>query len=118
VKSDEHYVETARDEIKLLQRVNTADRAEFGRKFIVEMVDEFEHKGPNGQHVCMAFEVLGPNLLTLIRQYHHKGIPIPIVKRIIKQLLLGLDYLHRVCGIIHTDLKPEVRLSCLFLCTA
>ena len=20
---------------------------------------------------------------------------------------MGLDYLHRVCGIIHTDLKPE-----------
>ena len=56
----------------------------------------------------MAFEVLGPNLLTLIRQYHHHGIPVPIVKRIIKQVLMGLDYLHRECGIIHTDLKPEV----------
>ena len=22
-------------------------------------------------------------------------------------MLMGLDYLHRVCGIIHTDLKPE-----------
>lgn len=22
-------------------------------------------------------------------------------------MLLGLDYLHRVCGVIHTDLKPE-----------
>ena len=24
-----------------------------------------------------------------------------------KQILIGLDYLHRVCKIIHTDLKPE-----------
>lgn len=24
-----------------------------------------------------------------------------------KQVLVGLDYLHRMCGIIHTDLKPE-----------
>lgn len=24
-----------------------------------------------------------------------------------KQILIGLDYLHRMCGIIHTDLKPE-----------
>ena len=23
------------------------------------------------------------------------------------QVLLGLDYLHTVCGIIHTDIKPE-----------
>jgi len=56
----------------------------------------------------MTFEVLGPNLLTLIRQYRHRGIPIHIVKRITKQILMGLDYLHRECNIIHTDLKPEV----------
>ena len=31
----------------------------------------------------------------------------PVVRNITKQLLLGLDYMHRVCGIIHTDLKPE-----------
>ena len=30
-----------------------------------------------------------------------------------KQILIGLDYLHRMCGIIHTDLKPENVLVCL-----
>lgn len=29
------------------------------------------------------------------------------VREICRQSLLGLDYLHRVCNIIHTDLKPE-----------
>jgi len=55
----------------------------------------------------MAFEVLGSNLLTLIRQYRHRGIPLSIVKRITKQILMGLEYLHDKCHIIHTDLKPE-----------
>jgi serine/threonine-protein kinase SRPK3 len=27
--------------------------------------------------------------------------------------LIGLDYLHRICGIIHTDLKPENVNLCL-----
>jgi serine/threonine-protein kinase SRPK3 len=55
----------------------------------------------------MAFEVLGKNLLSLLSKYDHRGIPLPTVKRIAKGLLLGLDYMHRVCGVIHTDLKPE-----------
>jgi serine/threonine-protein kinase SRPK3 len=55
----------------------------------------------------MALEVLGKNMLQLIRKYDYKGIPIPVVRRVTKQLLLGLDYMHRVCNIIHTDIKPE-----------
>jgi serine/threonine-protein kinase SRPK3 len=91
-----------------LERVNSANREAAGREFVVELVDSFKHRGPHGTHVCMGFEVLGPNLLTLIRQYHHRGIPLDIVKRITKQVLMGLDYMHRECEIIHTDLKPEV----------
>lgn len=30
-----------------------------------------------------------------------------------RQCLLGLDYLHRVCKVIHTDLKPENVNLCL-----
>jgi serine/threonine-protein kinase SRPK3 len=55
----------------------------------------------------MVFEVLGENLLGLIKKWNHRGIPMALVKQITKQVLLGLDYLHRECGIIHTDLKPE-----------
>ncbi|KAJ3247349.1 serine/threonine protein kinase, CMGC group [Chytriomyces hyalinus] len=113
VKSAQHYTETALDEIKLLEKVVAAKPGHEGQKYVVELTDWFKIKGPNGSHVTMAFEVLGPNLLTLIRQYHHKGIPVPIVKRIMKQVLMGLDYLHSECKIIHTDLKPENVLICV-----
>mgnify|MGYP003914071871 FL=1 len=55
----------------------------------------------------MVFEILGVNLLEIMKRYDYKGVPIPIVRRMAKQILLGLDYLHRFCKIIHTDLKPE-----------
>ncbi|KAF2097387.1 serine/threonine protein kinase, CMGC family [Rhizodiscina lignyota] len=107
VRSAAHYTETALDEIKLLNKVVNANESHPGRKHVVSLLDSFTHKGPNGNHVCMVFEVLGENLLGLIKRWNHRGIPIPLVKQITKQVLLGLDYLHRECGIIHTDLKPE-----------
>lgn len=107
VRSAAHYTETAIDEIKLLNKIVQANPNHPGRKHVVSLLDSFEHKGPNGVHVCMVFEVLGENLLGLIKRWNHRGIPMPLVKQITKQVLLGLDYLHRDCGIIHTDLKPE-----------
>ncbi|RDW62050.1 putative dis1-suppressing protein kinase dsk1 [Coleophoma cylindrospora] len=107
VRSAAHYTETAVDEIKLLNKIVVAKPDHPGRKHVVSLLDSFEHKGPNGTHVCMVFEVLGENLLGLIKRWNHRGIPIALVKQITKQVLLGLDYLHRECGIIHTDLKPE-----------
>ncbi|KAI1005546.1 Protein kinase [Podosphaera aphanis] len=107
VRSAAHYTETAVDEIKLLSKIVAANPNHPGRKHVVSLLDSFEHKGPNGTHVCMVFEVLGENLLGLIKRWNHRGIPLPLVKQITKQVLLGLDYLHRECGIIHTDLKPE-----------
>lgn len=55
----------------------------------------------------MAFEVLGHSLLGLIKRFAFNGVPMPIVRALIKQVLMGLDYLHRICKIIHADIKPE-----------
>src|SRR6187402_1358690 len=94
VRSAAHYTETAIDEIKLLNKIVQAKPDHPGRKHVVSLLDSFEHKGPNGTHVCMVFEVLGENLLGLIKRWNHRGIPMAIVKQITKQVLLGLDYLH------------------------
>lgn len=39
-------------------------------------------------------------------QKTYGGIPLTLVKLIVKQLFLAVDYMHH-CGIIHTDIKPE-----------
>jgi serine/threonine-protein kinase SRPK3 len=61
----------------------------------------------------MVFEILGVNLLEVIKRYNYKGVPLPLVRKMAEQCLTGLDYLHRVCKIIHTDLKPENVNLCL-----
>ncbi|TFK45898.1 kinase-like protein [Heliocybe sulcata] len=131
VKSAPRYTETALDEIKLLQRLITSStppvdptpenpspppspsQTHPGRSHVISFLDHFRHKGPNGTHVCMVFEVLGENLLGMIKRHQNKGVPVQLVKQIAKQILLGLDYMHRCCGVIHTDLKPENVLICI-----
>lgn len=71
------------------------------------MYDSFFYFGPNGKHFVMVFEVLGRNFLSLIKAYDYKGMPMPLVREIARQSLIGLDYMHRFCGVIHTDIKPE-----------
>ena len=55
----------------------------------------------------MVLEFLGDSLLRLIKYSHCKGLKLNKVRKIYKCILIGLDYLHRQLGIIHTDLKPE-----------
>ena len=46
-------------------------------------------------------------LVSFFQAYNYRGIPIPAVKAMIRGICKGLDFLHRKCHIIHTDLKPE-----------
>lgn len=131
-KSSPHYLEAAYDEVEILQRVaRMADkpewketlkqyykdegRTEFTRDDcqVVQLLNSFIYKGPYGNHFCMVFEILGVNLLEIIKRYNYKGIPMHLCRVIAKQVLIGLDFLHRICGVIHTDLKPENVLLCL-----
>ncbi|KAG7099543.1 hypothetical protein E1B28_001377 [Marasmius oreades] len=107
VKSAGRYAETARDEIKLLSRVASFSPTHPGRKHIVSFLDSFTHQGPEAQHICIVFEPLGENLLALIERNRKKGVPRSLVKLIAKQVLLGLQYLHDECDLVHTDIKPE-----------
>eukprot|EP01025_Chloroclados_australasicus_P005297 TRINITY_DN11539_c1_g1_i1.p1 TRINITY_DN11539_c1_g1~~TRINITY_DN11539_c1_g1_i1.p1 ORF type:complete len:781 (-),score=104.12 TRINITY_DN11539_c1_g1_i1:169-2511(-) len=115
-KGAQQYTEAAQDEIVLLSQIADGDTKfaqEVGENYVrqnfccVRLMDNFEHSGPNGKHVCMVFEVLGENLLSLIKMNDYQGIPIDVVRNISKQVLIGLDYIHRCKQIIHTDLKPE-----------
>lgn len=77
--------------------------------FVIRLHDDFVHFGIHGKHPCLVMEVMGPNLLDLIQhfEFNDKSMNIKLVKLITIQILIGLDYMHRICGVIHTDLKPE-----------
>ncbi|KAI0841440.1 kinase-like protein [Hypoxylon sp. FL0890] len=78
-----------------------------GSDRILGLLDEFQHSGPNGKHVCLVFMPMGPNLSIYRRLFPKLRIPIPVAKNIARQLLQALAFLHDTCHIIHTDIKPQ-----------
>jgi len=104
-KSAFHYAEAARDEIKLLTELRRQDPER--RAYVVQLLNHFEFRGVHGTHVCLVFEVLGKSLLSFIKRCNFRGCDMGLVKIIAYHVLSGLDYIHRKCRIIHTDVKPE-----------
>ena len=81
---------------------------------VIQLLNTFIHYSEkNIKYLCLVYEIMGVNLLELIRRYNYKGIPLPYVRMIVKQILIGLDFLHRICNVIHTDINPENILLCL-----
>jgi len=66
-----------------------------------------------GNIFFLIFEIMGMTLSNIIKRFNYKGVPLSYVKIITKQILIGLDYLYRFCGIIRTDLRPENIWICL-----
>ncbi|KIJ92047.1 hypothetical protein K443DRAFT_459647 [Laccaria amethystina LaAM-08-1] len=59
-----------------------------------------------GGHICFVTDALSSSLANL-RSPGQNRFTLPIAKCKTKQVLLALDYLHRECRYIHTDLKSE-----------
>ncbi|KAM9326837.1 SRSF protein kinase 3-like [Gastrophryne carolinensis] len=118
-KSGKKFSEAAMDEIALLNCVNGARRKESQGENIIKFLHDFRLIGENGLHiltllnVCLVFELLGPSLLHVMRNHGPNGLPLICVKRILQQVLQGLNFLHKKCRIIHTDIKPENILVCV-----
>ncbi|KAG6179770.1 hypothetical protein E4U36_005345 [Claviceps purpurea] len=94
-------------EREILEKIREVSRESLheGRKHVLPLIEHFTHRGPNGQHVCLTFDVQGHHLYFQAAQYKDGKLPVKTVKEIVRQLLTGLDFLHRECGVIHTDLK-------------
>lgn len=77
---------------------------------VVQLVDTFDHSTTSGRHACLVMELLGDNLSSVM--YHYAGgmqigLPQPAVKRLTRDMLKGLDHIHRNLGIIHMNLTPD-----------
>lgn len=99
-----------REILRKVAKVSSTSNHE-GRHHISYLLDEFKHTGPNGEHVCFVFDVLGHHLYHQAVHFKYERIPAEVMKIIARQLLLALDFLHRECGVIHTGMIMIISFS-------
>lgn len=92
-------------ELAILQRITNSDVKHPGWKHVLSLLDSFVHTGPNGDHVCLANEMMLGNLHELSFRFGpRRQLPVRLVKEVSRQMLSGLQYLHETCGVIHSGI--------------
>lgn len=89
-------------ELKMSQRLAKGDPQHQGFPFVRMALDSFEISGPRGMHVCLVYEPMRETLGRFQRRLNEGRFPLPFVKACIRLLLMGLDYLHSECQMVHT----------------
>ena len=83
-------------EIRNLQLLKERSQESLYRKYIVQLFDSFVHQGPNGQHQCLVFELLGPTVARIIGEYNEADETIEprVILRMSEQLLEAIEFIH------------------------
>jgi len=90
------------DEFKFLKKISLKETG------INHLIDSFIEIIDKKKYICGVFELQTGNLDCLLRKSNlEDGLPIENVKKIMKQLLVTLKYLHQKMKIYHADIKTD-----------
>ena len=77
------------------------------------MLDNFEVTGPKGTYHCVVHEPLLTSVLHFQAGFDPPSLPEDLLKGLLQQVLLALDYLHTEVNVIHTGLSSlELTIFC------
>ncbi|KAL8782330.1 MAG: hypothetical protein Q9195_009655 [Heterodermia aff. obscurata] len=86
------------NDIKILKYLEDKNTSHPGRQYISSIYDQFRIEGPNGSHICLVSEVLGPSLKDLMSV--GKQLRGTAARKIGRQFVQAVAYLHSE-GVCH-----------------
>ena len=96
-------------ELEIFQHLDSFKHAEHpGRAFLRALDDSFQIKGPHGTHEVFVFAPLGFSLRRFQKRMPDDQIfDKDLVRMALFQALIGLNYLHDVANVTHTDFHSD-----------
>lgn len=85
-------------ELDLLRHIAKAEDSHPGKNYVLELLDHFEHRGPNGTHLCLVLPFMFSDAQLINDEFEKRQAK--YVRDLGSRILLGLDFLHAI-GIIH-----------------
>lgn len=110
LKSNATEDTTGGDECDILRTLRDTNPKAPGYRHICHLIDDFVHEGPNGPHICIVTELMGPTVMDCYRCVPG-AMPLYFVKRLARQMLLALQYMHDECHLVHTGTYHAVRVA-------
>ena len=100
-------------ELENLKFLERQSRRGLSSDYVVQLLDAFPHKGPNGVHQCLVFELLGPSVDKVLSDYHesHDKLYPETVLRVSTQILKAVKFIHSV-GMCHGGEVASPLCSC------
>ena len=100
-------------ELPILKHLERRSQGELSLNYVVQLLDAFTYKGPNGVHQCLIFKLLSPSVDKVLADYHksHDKLCSETVLRISTQLLKAVKFIHSA-GISH---RGEVAFPSIYI---
>ncbi|UPX19362.1 Non-specific serine/threonine protein kinase [Ascochyta rabiei] len=105
---------TAFTELAILDHLSNSAPEDPNAQHITKLLKRFHHEGPNDNHQCLVFELMGASAASLVEELPENipklwGVPQryakPVAKKILIHALHGLKFMHKN-GVVHGDLQP------------
>ncbi|KAJ5356918.1 hypothetical protein N7517_011527 [Penicillium concentricum] len=96
---------SASELLRIEQTVAQKSPSHTGYAVIRNCLESFGLESSDKTHLCLLYEAMREPMSEFQKRFENRRMSLPVAKAYIVLLLLGLQYLHAECRLIHTDLK-------------
>ncbi|KAJ5050011.1 hypothetical protein NUH16_008538 [Penicillium rubens] len=99
------YGKSGNDLLSIEETVAQKNPSHQGYGSVRTCQESFELEIPGRKNTCLVYEAMREPMTVFQQRFENGRMPLPVAKAYIGLLLLGLQYLHAECRLVHTDLK-------------